>query len=88
MVEKLDVQVGEPESADVILCSRAADFDPASNVLWELEANRSAVRPDVRCLACKSVVAMSNHAYERYCAMDDKPRICCTVCLPTLVEGL
>jgi hypothetical protein len=85
MMVDLGVGVGEPDDA-VILCTRADDFDPASNVLWENEANKSAVRPDVRCSTCKHNVALSNHAYARYCALDKKPRICCTACLPTLLK--
>lgn len=84
MMDGLDIQIGEPDAAAVILCSRAVDFDPETNVLWELEANKSAVRPDVHCSTCDSVVALSNHVYARYLVMDKKPRICCTACLPTL----
>ena len=59
MMDGLDIQIGEPDAAAVILCSRAVDFDPETNVLWELEANKSAVRPDVHCSTCDSVVALS-----------------------------
>jgi hypothetical protein len=85
MMQKLGVQVGVPEDA-VILCTRAEDFDPADNVLWELEANRSAVRPDVHCFKCQAVMAMSNDAYGRYCALDKKPRVCCIQCMAELVK--
>jgi hypothetical protein len=86
MMEALDVQVGEVDSSAVICCSRASDFDPDSNVLWEDEANKSAVRPDVLCFVCKSVMAMSNHAYARYVALDKKPRVCCVQCMGTLLK--
>ncbi len=86
IMEALGVQVGEPDSAGVILCTRASEFDPATNVLWEDPANKSAVRPDVQCSTCKQTVALSNHAYERYRALDKKPRICCSACLPTLLK--
>ena len=86
MMESLGVQVGEPDSSGVILCTRADDFDPATNVLWEDAANKSAVRSDVHCSTCKHNVALSNHAYEAYTALDKKPRICCTRCLPTLLK--
>jgi hypothetical protein len=90
MMETLDVQVGEIDDpraeAVVILVTLAVDFDPASNVLWELDANKSAVRPDVHCSFCKGVVAMSNHAYGRYAAMVKKPRVCCTRCVGSLVK--
>ena len=87
LMERLGAQVGEPDSAAVILCSHASEFDPASNVLWEDEANKSAVRADVHCTACNGQVAMSNHAYDRSRAMDKRPRICCTRCLPALVAS-
>jgi hypothetical protein len=85
LMEKLDVHVGEPDEATVILCTRADDFDPASNVLWEREDNQSAVRPGIVCSTCKQTVALSNHAHGRYLALDKKPRICCTRCLPSFL---
>jgi len=84
MMDKLGVQVGEATPDAVILCMRAEDFDPTSNVLWENEANKSAIRPNVRCFGCKSAVAMSNHTYARYTSMDKKPRVCCVQCVTTL----
>ncbi len=85
MMGDLGVKVGEPADA-VILCTRDSDFDPAGNVLWEDEANKSAVRSDVRCSTCSHNVALSNHAYARYRALDKKPRICCTRCVSTLLK--
>jgi len=85
MMGDLGVKVGEPDDA-VILCTRAEDWDPASNVLWENEANRSFVRDDVQCSTCNQTVVLSNHAYKRYLALDKKPRICCLACLPTLLK--
>ncbi len=84
MMGELNVGVAEIAPDMTILCTRAADFDPASNVLWENEANKSAVRPDVRCSTCNETVAMSNHAYGRYAALDKKPRVCCLQCVTSL----
>jgi hypothetical protein len=87
MMKGLDSKVAPSLSSDmVILCLRAEDFRMADNVIWELEANKSAVRPDIQCNGCKSVVAMSNHAYENYSKMDKKPRICCTRCIESLTN--
>lgn len=83
-LQKLGVEIGEVGSDTMVICSRAEDFDPASNVLWELEANRSAVRPGVKCFKCGSVMAMSNHAYNGYARLDKKPRVCCVQCALTL----
>jgi hypothetical protein len=88
MMETLNVEVGEVSANAVILCSRAEDFNPAANVLWELDGNKSAVRQDVVCYGCKSAVAMSNHIYGRYTAMDKKPRVCCTRCAGSLLKTL
>lgn len=85
MMQRLGVQVGVPEDA-VILCTRAEDFDPSHNVLWELEANKSAVRPDVLCMACKSPMAMSNELYGRYVKADKKPKVCCPQCMVEIVK--
>jgi hypothetical protein len=86
-MDRLGVKVGVLGPAAVLLCVRAADFDPATNVLWEDEANQIAVRPDVHCSTCKSVVALSDESYGQYSALDKKPRICCTACLPTHLTG-
>ena len=81
VMEELNVGVAEITPDVVILCTRASDFNPAANVLWEDPANKSAVRSDVQCCACKSAVAMSNHAYERYATFDKKPRVVCIQCV-------
>lgn len=47
LLRRLAVQPGEVDQDTLVVCTRAEDFDPADNVLWELEANRSAPRPDV-----------------------------------------
>jgi hypothetical protein len=86
MMSKLDVQVGEVSPDAVILVSRGEGFRPSDNVLWELSGNKSSVRSDVVCSSCKKTVAMSNHTYERYTALDRKPRICCTRCVETLLK--
>jgi len=80
MMGELKVGVAEIEPDMVLLCTRASDFDPSQNVLWENTANKSAVRSDVQCFGCKSAMAMSNHAYERYTALDKKPRVVCIQC--------
>jgi hypothetical protein len=85
MIGDLGAKVGEVTPDVVILVTRAEDFDPADNVLWELEGNKSFVRSDVVCSTCKNTVAMSNDAYGKYSTFDRKPRVCCTACLPSLV---
>ncbi len=85
MMKESNIGVAEITPDAVIVCTRANEFDPASNILWEDEANRSAVRPDVHCFGCKSVVAMSNHAYARYSAFDKKPRVVCVHCVESMV---
>ena len=75
------MEVGAMTSDVVLLCTRASDFDPDSNSLWELEANKSAVRQDVRCSGCGSALAVSNGAYANYTAMDKRPRASCMQCV-------
>lgn len=86
MMSTLKAEVGEVSPETTILCSHKDDFDPADNVLWEHEANKSAVRADVHCMGCSSLVAMSNHAYARFKTFDRKPRVCCTRCVNRLKE--
>ncbi len=86
LVQQLGIEQGAIGPDVMVVCTRAADFDPGQNVLWELEANRSAVRPDVLCCACQSPLAMSNDAYGRYRALDRKPKVCCLQCMPGIVE--
>jgi len=83
-IAKLGVEVGAIGPDTVVLCTRAEDFDPSSNVLWELEANKSQVRKDVVCSFCRHIVALSNEAYARYRMLDRKPRVCCERCIPRL----
>lgn len=82
-MKKLDVEVDDITPDKVIICIRASEFNPDDNILWELEENKSAVRPDVHCAGCKSEMAMSNHAYAAYAGFDKKPRV---MCLPCLLE--
>jgi hypothetical protein len=85
MVGRLGVQTHEVDQSVMLVCTRAADFDPADNVLWELEANRSAVRPEVLCIGCQSPMAMSNDAYGKYVQLDKKPKVCCVQCVSELM---
>lgn len=87
MLGDLKAEVGEVTPETVILCSRAADFDPAHNVLWEQEANKSHPREGVVCSFCRSAVVLSNDAFGRYSALDKKPVICCMQCLPQLATA-
>lgn len=87
MLSDLNVGVAKISSDVTVVCTRASDFDPVSNILFELEANRSAVRPDVHCFKCASVMVMSNDAYARYAALDKKPRVTCLQCLVESTEG-
>lgn len=84
---ELGVRVGDPGPEALVVCTRAQDFDPRDNVLWEFEANRSQVRPEVRCFKCESPLAMSNELYGKYGAADRKPRVCCLQCMAELVGG-
>jgi hypothetical protein len=88
MMEALNVQVSEVNSEAIVLCTRASDFDPDDNVLWENEANKSAVRADVHCFSCQSPLAMSNHMYERYTALDKRPRACCVQCAVMVLKEM
>jgi len=81
MMERLGIRAAEITPETTLVCTRASDFNPADNVLWEDPANRSAVRPDVACDRCKQVVAMSRYAYERWSAMDRKPGVLCPQCV-------
>lgn len=84
LMEKLKPEIGEVSSNSMVLCAHADDFEPADNVLWELEGNRSSVRKDVHCFKCGGAVAMSNHLYAGYQKLDKKPRVCCGRCFPSL----
>jgi hypothetical protein len=80
LMNALDIQVSEVTPEAIVLCVRAADFDPADNVLWENEANKSSARDDVQCFNCKNTLAMSNHLYAQYKSLDKRPRVCCVRC--------
>jgi Pyruvate/2-oxoacid:ferredoxin oxidoreductase delta subunit len=84
--ERLGMEPGEITQDKIVVCTRATEFDPESNVLWEDEANKSFVRHDVTCSDCKHVMAMSNHTYGTWLAMDKKPRVMCIQCMLVMVE--
>jgi hypothetical protein len=89
MMQTLKVGVAEIAPDMAILCTPADEWDPSHNVLWEEEANKSAVREEVHCAGCKKPVAMSNHAYERYTMLDKKPVVVCIRCVadnPSLLK--
>ena len=86
MIAKHDIQPAEITPEVMILCSRAEDFDPETNVLWELHGNKSEVRPGVLCVECKRAVAMSHDAFAKYSAFDKKPRVCCLQCAVRSLE--
>ena len=69
----------------LVCCSRAADFDPSHNELWERWGNKSAVREDVHCAECGSTLAMSNELYGQYTVLDRKPTVCCPQCLVKMI---
>ena len=81
LMDKLKPEIGELTQDATMVCQKARDFDPSSNKLWELEVNHSAPRSDVRCAGCKEPLAVSNHAYARYKAMDKKPQTMCIECM-------
>lgn len=54
-----------PEGS-VIVVTRVQDFDPASNDMWDLEANKSYPREGLVCHTCKEPVVMSDSLYEMY----------------------
>jgi hypothetical protein len=71
---------GFPEDA-IVVVTRVADFDPASNDEWDLYANKSKPR-DLHCGGCGEQVVMSNGMYEAYLAKDGKPEMVrCNVCI-------
>jgi hypothetical protein len=86
MIKELGVGTADLDQEMTIICVRAADFNPNHNVLWELDANKSAVRNDVHCFGCNSTLAMSNEAYGRYSAFDKKPRASCVQCMLEVVK--
>jgi len=88
MIGALDIKPAEISSDMTILATRAANFDPADNVLWEDEANKSAIRTDVHCAQCQAVMVMSHHAYGRWKALDKKPNVVCLQCAEEHLGGL
>jgi len=70
----------------VMICTRAADFDPATNALWDQWGNKSAARDDVHCGGCGEALAVSNWAYGQYVAMTEKPRPYCMECAGEVIK--
>jgi hypothetical protein len=71
----------------VMICTRGAEFDPATNALWDQWGNKSSVRDDVRCCGCCEALAVSNWAYGQYVGMAEKPRPYCMECAADVMKA-
>jgi hypothetical protein len=71
----------------IMICTRAADFDPTTNALWDAWGNKSAVRDDVRCCGCCEALAVSNWAYRQYVGMKEKARPYCVECAGEVMKA-
>lgn len=69
-----------PDEQSIIVCSRVEDFDPKSNELWTLRANKSFPR-DAECGDCKKPVVMSDAMFAGYVAGQRQSKIKCAKCL-------
>lgn len=72
---------GEPMPEDAMfVVSAVEDFDPETNILWGVAANKSYPR-DLFCGSCKRQVVMSDGLYERYLEVNKPEQVICAVCL-------
>lgn len=60
--------------------SSVEDFDPASNDMWDNEANKSYPR-ELHCSKCQRQVVMSDGMFKMYQEAEVKPTMICSTCL-------
>lgn len=75
-----DVKIGTIQQSDFVVSMRVKDFDPATNDLWENDANKSYPR-DLFCVNCKEQVVMSNGAFAEYSTDPNPAKILCGDCM-------
>jgi ribosomal protein S27AE len=68
-----------PEEHDIIIATAVADFDPKSNDLWVISANKSYARDEI-CMDCGRQVVMSDGMYAGYVAAQRQAKIKCGKC--------
>lgn len=81
-IEQNNVKVVKdiPDDAKIVV-TRVKDFDPESNSVWLIDANKSYSREGLGCGKCGDPVVMSNGAYERYLKNPKPENIICNKCL-------
>jgi len=80
-IEKKNVKIVAEISSDVkIVVTRVSDFDPQSNEVWHIQANKSYERQGVVCCQCKNPVVMSDFAFKEYSKTQNPEQIICGQC--------
>lgn len=92
LVERFKIKaVNSLPEGTIIIVSRVEDFDPESNSIWKIEANRSYPREGLECSKCHYPVVMSNWGFSEYQKHPNPEHICCNQCIlgfPGIKESL
>ncbi len=65
-----------PDDAFLVV-TPVEEFDPQTNDLWRLKANKSYPREGIVCIDCQRPVVMSQVAYDAYLKNPDPERVIC-----------
>lgn len=82
-IERNNIQFASEFPADeqnIVVVTAVEDFDPKSNDLWDIPANKSYPR-DMVCAECKRQVVMSDGMYRMFEEAKVKPAVACGACL-------
>lgn len=76
---KFASSIDDPD-ATTIVCTAVEEFDPVTNEVWNVPANRSYAR-DIVCDECKRQVVMSDGMFKMYSEAKSKPLVGCGSCV-------
>lgn len=65
----------------IIVTTLVEDFDPDSNAVWHLDANKSYPREGIVCHECKRPIVMSNFAFNYYQKNPNPKQVMCGTCV-------
>ncbi len=74
------------DGESIILCTAVEDFEEKSNLMWQIDANKSYPR-DAVCRKCLRQVVMSNGMYEKYLEGGKVAAVECGGCIFGKLKG-
>lgn len=81
-IEKHNIKAVTEIPADaIVVVTLVKDFDPESNSVWEIQANKSYPREGIVCRSCQQPVVMSDGVFDMYSKNPVPNQVCCNECV-------